>query len=200
MHHKSVLTLIYSFRYSLITITLIMEFHNNSRPNSNAGRNGNGGASSGPSKRKRSESSKQCFAFKKSGTCEKGSDCKFKHGSGDERGGQKRQQQQQQQQQGGNQSARKQQPPQQQQQQSHEPRLVASSARDDVKEGAPDMMEVVQETGGGKAYMTQALFSSLPISPLVKRALADVMKYTNLTQVGKGKVVQGERQTHRGRD
>ena len=186
-----------------------MEFQNSN--NSNPSRNGGGVT---PSKRKRSDS-KQCFAFKK-GSCEKGSDCKFSHGAapatranGGDQGrqqgkgqGQGQQKQQGQGQTGGrgrggsNNQQRQQQPAQQQQQQqqqkqtmqSSEPRLVTSSARD-VKEGADMEVDPVPGPSGGKAYMTQELFASLPISPLVKRALAEVMQYANMTQVSSARVV-----------
>ena len=77
---------------------------------------------------------------------------------------------------------------------------MTSSMRDDVK---ADAMEVEEEEeretssagggvgAGGKAYMTQSLFSALPINKLVKRALADVMKYTNLTQVSRKEKEEG---------
>jgi hypothetical protein len=160
-----------------------MEFQRNERPASNTGRSGGP-----PSKRKRSNS-KQCFAFKK-GNCEKGSECKFKHGASEQQQQQQPGAQQQQQQQPRAQKQQQQQPRAQQQQQA--PRLVTSSARPDEKEGAPhpEPMEVEAGGGGGggggggKAYMTESLFSALPISPLVKRALAEVLKYPNMTQVG----------------
>lgn len=162
---------------------IIMEFVNKPKP---------AGGAVTPSKRKRSGNSNQCFAFKK-GNCEKGSECKFKHGGNEPKestGVQQTNQPQQRRQGDRGRGGSNNQPPQAQgqarQQQQLQPRLVTSSVRNDEKVGAGDAMDVVEAplvNAGGKAYMTQELFSALPISPLVKRALAEVMKYANMTQV-----------------
>lgn len=144
-----------------------------------------------PPKRKRSNV-KHCFAFRKSGHCEKGDECKFKHtlpaerektpsstsssppkktrseidGQGsltkNENGNEKQQQQQQKQKKGTKKIPSASEVP------SNDENSKEDADQDDSKESS---------------HITNQPFDSLEISPDIKRALSEVLKYKHMTKV-----------------
>ena len=146
-----------------------------------------------PSKRKRSRDSKQCYAFKK-GNCERGSDCKFRHGTSEDRREsevlkeQTRVGEGQEERKNMSNGTKKDQGQSGQKKQKKKKHIQeverVQKHRDDLKDDSVEMeVEEASTESGGREYMTDSLFSELTIAPQVKRALADVLQYQNMTLV-----------------